>query len=319
MLRLCLAALMRQTHPPIEVCVGRRVNDAEPAAVLAEFAERSGGVVREAVVPADGNLVASMNAALALTTGDLVALTDDDAEAPPDWLQRLATYFDDPTVGGAGGRDDQPVERWEEPEVGVRKWWGKVVGNHHLGAGPPRDVDLLKGVNCCFRGAWLRGVGFERSLRGAGNVSNWEMFLCFRLRHEGQRLVYDPALRLDHHIGPRHDGDVNARGGFERASFIDGVHNGCLSLLCFSSSPRRAAYRVWRLFVGTRAEPGLLQVARLVAQGVPAGDALERFFATREGIAEAERTYAAVRRTPTSQTLRDDAPAAAFEVRTPVR
>src|SRR5690606_38317061 len=105
----------------------------ESAHVLAEFAAKSGGLVREAVVGPEGNLVASMNAALALTTGELIALTDDDAEAPPDWLEKLAKPFADPSVGGVGGRDWQEINPGEAVEVGRLRWYGKVVGNHHLG------------------------------------------------------------------------------------------------------------------------------------------------------------------------------------------
>ena len=150
-------------------------------------------------VPAGANLVASMNAGLARTSGEFVALTDDDAEPRPDWLARLLPYFDDPGVGGVGGRDDQAANPGEAADVGRVQWFGRVIGNHHLGVGPPRDVDVLKGVNCCFRGNLLRSVGFDRRLRGRGNVSHWELALCLRLRRDGWRLVYDPAIRVDHH------------------------------------------------------------------------------------------------------------------------
>ncbi|MGL4514103.1 MAG: glycosyltransferase family 2 protein [Lacipirellulaceae bacterium] len=293
MLRLCLAALLKQTLPPIEVCVGRRANDAESAVVLAEFQVLSPGIIKDVSIGSEDNFLASLNASLAATTGELVALTDDDAEAPIDWLQKLASAFSDRAIAGVGGRDDQPHEAWNELVVGERKWWGKVIGNHHLGHGPPRDVDVLKGVNCCFRGDVLRSIGFERALRGRGNVTHTEMHLCFRLRQDGYRLIYDPSIRVAHHVAPRKDGDINARGGFERESFIDGVHNGALAMLMYSSLVRRQIFRCWQFFIGTRSDPGLLQVVRLAIHGVPLGRALERFFATREGCAEAERTYSA--------------------------
>ena len=293
MLDQCLTALRKQTVPAIEIVVGRRCNDTESAEVIAGHAAASQGVVCEAVVGEQANLVASMNAALARTTGDLVALTDDDAEAPADWLEKIAGPFADPAIGGVGGRDWQPRERGDASEVGILRWWGKVIGNHHLGAGPARDVDLLKGVNCCFRGDLLRDLGFDQRLKGVGNVSHWEMHLCFTLRREGWRLVYDPAIRLDHHIAVRVDGDVNARGGFARAAFEDAVHNGTLALLDHFAGPRRTFFLLWKLGIGTRTEPGVLQTLRLLLLGRSLTEVRERFFATRAGVAAAKTTWKA--------------------------
>ncbi len=102
-LRRCLVALGRQEHRPTQIVVSHRTDDEATRDALCDFPD-----VRPAVVPAGANLVASMNAGLAQTTGDLVALTDDDSEPRPDWLARMVPYFDDATIGGVGGRDWQP-------------------------------------------------------------------------------------------------------------------------------------------------------------------------------------------------------------------
>jgi hypothetical protein len=225
------------------------------------------------------------------TTEELVALTDDDAEAPPDWLKRMAKAMEDPAVGGVGGRDWQPHERWDEPGVGTRAWYGRVVGNHHLGAGAARDVELLKGVNCCFRGDELRRIGFDSRLRGRGNVSNWEMSLCFAFRRAGWRLIYDPTLAIDHHVAARQDGDVNARGGFERESYIDGVHNEVLAVSEALGMAGRMVYPTWLKWVGTRGTPGVAQVLRLWARGERSlAEEWERYSAVREGVRLARAT-----------------------------
>lgn len=214
LLRRCLDTLLTQTHPACEIIVGRREGDIDSAKILAQYKSRSGGLVRDAVVGRDDNLVASMNAALALSTGSLVALTDDDAEFPSDWLERMVSLFHDPSVGGAGGKDIQAANPGEATKVGLLQWFGRIIGNHHLGIGPVRDVDVLKGVNCCFRGDELRAIGFDRRLRGLGNVSNWELAVCFAFARQGYRLVFDPSLEIIHHTGPRFDDDTNNRGIF---------------------------------------------------------------------------------------------------------
>ena len=265
----CLAALRGQSRPAGEVIVAVREDDPESRRAV-EGLDGGAGVVRAVVVP-PGPLTGAMNAGLARTVGGLVALTDDDAEPHPDWLERLARHFDDPAVGGVGGRDWQPAERGEAADVGRVAWFGRVVGNHHLGAGPAREVDLLKGVNCCFRGEALRRIGFDQRLRGRGNVSHWEMSLCFALRREGWRLIYDPAVAVDHHVAARMDGDTNARGGFERASYRDMVHNETLAVLEHLTPVGRLAFGAWAVAVGTREAPGLLQGPRLALGRRPAG------------------------------------------------
>ena len=93
-----------------------------------------------------------MTAGLAYADADFVALTDDDAEPVEDWLERIAVVFEEQDdVAGVGGRDDQVGTIAEQLDVGRVQWFGRVIGNHHLGAGPPRDVDVLKGVCCAFR------------------------------------------------------------------------------------------------------------------------------------------------------------------------
>ena len=276
----CLAALGRQTRRPGQVVVAVRRDDAATLAVLGPAGDglRAAGVRVDVVEVEPGPLTASMNAGLGRTVGELVALTDDDSEPWPDWLERLAGALADPAVGGAGGRDWLPVERGDAAVVGRVSWYGRVVGNHHLGRGPARDVELLKGVNCCFRGDELRRIGFDRRLRGRGNVSHWELGLCFAFRRAGWRLVYDPAICVDHHLAVRHDGDTNVRGTIEPLSLADGIHNETLSLLEHLTAPERAAFVVWAAVVGTWEYPGLVQVLRLAMRR--RADTVQRWRAT---------------------------------------
>ncbi len=147
--------------------------------------------------------------------------------------------------------------------VGRLQWFGRIIPNHHLGVGPARDVQVLKGVNCCFRGDALRRIGFDTKLRGKGNVSHWELSLCFQMIRAGWRLIYDPAIAVDHHVAVRVDGDTNARGDFERDSYIDMVHNETVSLLDHLPPMRKVAFAAWATLVGSREAPGLAQMPRL--------------------------------------------------------
>ena len=267
-LERCLGALAAQSRMPDEVVVGIRSDDADSARAVSSLA-RTFPVPLRCVATAGQGVVAAMNAALAACRADsgIVALTDDDTEPHRDWIERLASCLSDPTVGGAGGRDWQPLERGDRAVVGRVQWFGRVIGNHHLGAGPARDVDVLKGANCAYRAPLLRAVGFDTRLAGRGAQLSWELALCLPIRRAGWRLVYDPAIAVEHHVEPRNDGDQLHRGVFSPAPLSDATHNETLVLLEHQGGAARAAFMLWALLVGTHHEPGLAQLPRLVLRG----------------------------------------------------
>lgn len=262
----CLAALGAQTRLPDEVVVGVRTGDDGTTAV-AEAARSAALPVRVAKTASAG-VVASMQAALDAATGDIVALTDDDARPHPAWIQGLLAHFEAaPDVGGVGGRDWQPYERGNARRVGEVQWFGRVIGNHHLGAGPARDVDVLKGVNCSFRTPLLRAVGFDARLRGAGAQQYWELAVCLPLRRAGWRLIYDPAVAVDHDVAPRLDTDHLHRGVFAEPPLADAVHNETMALLEGRHLAARLCFQVWAFLIGTGEEPGPVQCARRLLRG----------------------------------------------------
>lgn len=267
-LERCLRALGAQSRRPDEIVVGAREDDAETLSAVEAMARDFPVPLRWAAV-AEPGVVASMNAALAACRRDaaIIAITDDDTEPHADWIERLVRCFADPRVGGAGGRDWQPFERGDRTVVGRLQWFGRIIGNHHLGAGPARDVDVLKGANCAYRAPLLRASGFDTRLAGSGAQLYWELALCLPLRRAGWRLVYDPAIAVEHHVEPRDDGDQVHRGRFAAAPLSDATHNETLALLEDRRGPARAAYAAWALLVGTRHEPGLTQLALLVLRG----------------------------------------------------
>lgn len=284
----CLRALAEQSMPPFEVIVGARAGDAETTRVVTDAAAGSAFPVFVATTDEPG-VIAAMSAALERARGDIVALTDDDAEPRTDWLERLAATFADPLVGAAGGRDWQPHERSDRRDVGRVQWFGRVIGNHHLGAGPARNVDVLKGANLAIRTSLTRALRFDHRLRGAGAQMFWELALCLPLRRAGWTLVYDPAIAVDHHIAPRHDADQRHRGLFAAGPQTDAVHNETLVLLEHLGGAARLAFMAWALLVGTRIEPGLLQALRLAVRWE--GDVLAKVRATRAGRIAGWRTW----------------------------
>lgn len=273
-LQNCLNALASQGHSPFEVLVCRRQTDERTAAALAGLPQD--GAVREVVVGPDDNFAKALNAGIMASHGELVALTDDDAEAPADWIERLVRGFDAPDIAGVGGRDIIEDASPTNPVVGKVQWFGRVIGNHHVGTGSAREVDIVKGVNCCFRGDLIRAVGVDSRLVGAGTVIHTEMSLCLPLRRAGYRIVYDPTITVLHHAAPRGDGDQINRGGFNANGFENIVHNETVQLLDHLSLGGRAAFLVWSALVGTAFAPGLLQTPRAIRVHRNAAEALKR-------------------------------------------
>lgn len=259
-LKRCLAALAAQRRPADEIIVVVRDTDRETL----ESLEASGHDLRIVAVTKPGQ-VAALNRGLDAVCGDVVAITDDDAAPHQDWLERIERHFlNDRTVGGVGGRDyvaGEPPNQ-EQHVVGKLYWYGRMVGNHHLGVGGPRDVDFLKGANMSYRTAALCEDHFDVRLRGSGAQVHNELGIGFVLSRRGWRLLYDPAVAVDHYPSVRHDADQ--RGATGKQSMEDRCYNAAISLTEHLSWHGRIAYLIYSISVGSRARPGLLQCLRLM-------------------------------------------------------
>jgi len=259
-LRLCLAALARQDRPADEILVVARPEDEAALEVI----DGQSGPVRAILVERPG-VVAAMNAGADASTGDVVALTDDDARPFPDWISRLlAAYASDPEIGAVGGRDwihtGDRLWSGSASVVGVINRVGGVTGNHHLGTGPARDVDVLKGVNFSMRGPLLREIGFDERLFCTRISDHWELAICFAVRRRGYRIVYDPAIAVAHHVQPR----VDATRSWGEEEVRDAAYNESLALLEHLPFDKQVIHLAWAVAVGSRSVPGIIQAIRLL-------------------------------------------------------
>jgi glycosyltransferase involved in cell wall biosynthesis len=241
----CLAALERQSLQPAQVLVVVRGDDDETRAALARY----DGAVPEVVQVERPGQTHALNSALRRAIGEVVAFTDDDAQPRPDWLERLAVHYSDPLVGGAGGKVIVPglTERASRQTipVGHVSAIGRPHGNHHLGDGPARDVQWLKGVNMSYR---RELCVFDESLRGPGAQVANDSDVALRCHAAGWRIVYEPAAAVDHFAGPRFDGD--GRKHQTRDATFDAVFNETLVLLRWLTGRRRWTTFAYLLLAG---------------------------------------------------------------------
>jgi cellulose synthase/poly-beta-1,6-N-acetylglucosamine synthase-like glycosyltransferase len=293
----CLDALARQRRAPDEVLVVCRGADEETQAWLAIEKSRARlPLVKVEVI--QGGQVAALNAGLDALTGDIVAITDDDAAPRPTWLDRIERHFaSSPDVGGVGGRDwvheHGATLDAAEPDVGRWQFPGRAIGNHHLGVGAARDVDFLKGANMSYRVSAIRGhaIRFDTRLRGTGAQVNNDMAFASAVRRAGWRLVYDPAVEVDHYPAQRFDEDARTvRGSRSWVAIENESYNLHLIVRDEYRGARRRLALMWLTAVGQGACLGLLNLARArFIYGEKT--ARQRWRAARSGATLARRDY----------------------------
>jgi glycosyltransferase involved in cell wall biosynthesis len=276
----CLEALQRQSRAPDEVVVVARPDDIATHTCLRDPAVKGRLPLSVALVETPGQ-VAALNRGLDVASGDVVAITDDDAAPRPDWVERIAAAFgSDSRLGALGG---------ERPLVGKVLPSGKIIGNHHLGVGGAREVDLLKGANMSYRRAAISQIRFDARLRGAGAQTHNDMAFSMSVKHAGWKLVYDPRVAVDHYPAERFDED--RRDAQTMMAVRNAAYN--LHLILRDQLPplRREAAWWWYTLVGTRVYPGFAHVvlALLSKQG---RTRLSRWRAVRTGANEARRATA---------------------------
>lgn len=152
LLARCLAALMLQDHPRLEVVL---VSDAEGLAVRPDLPLKRVGFDRP-------NLAMARNLGIAQAAGRVVAFIDDDAVAEPCWASALAAAFRDAQVIAATG----PVRGRDGVQWQARAEWLTADGPHPLADGsarlwlaePGATLSTI-GTNCAFRRDSLVAVG----------------------------------------------------------------------------------------------------------------------------------------------------------------
>ncbi|NEQ88747.1 MAG: glycosyltransferase [Moorea sp. SIO2I5] len=263
-LERCLEALEKQTRSADEVLVIVRDTDAETWAFLEAFNPEV-LPIRPVTLSIPGQ-VAALNAGLDRAQGDIIAITDDDAAPRGNWLTDIETHFlSDHRIGGVGGRDwvhvGNDLENGARERVGRVQWYGRVIGNHHLGVGLPREVDVLKGANMSYRRTAISGLRFDQRLRGTGAQVHNDLGFSLALRKAGWKLMYDPGVAVDHYPAQRFDEDQ--RGiVFSDTALINAAHNETIVLLDYFPVLQRIIFIVWSTLVGTRVQPGFLQCLR---------------------------------------------------------
>lgn len=264
-LKRCLEGLSRQFQVPDEVIVVVRDIDDKTRNFLEEY--QSTIHITTAIVNKPGQ-VAALNTGLLKSSGEFICILDDDTVPHVHWLKKIVGIFKSSEhIGGVGGRDwviqgDRKEEGKKDP-VGKVQWFGRVIGNHHLGYGEARDVDILKGANMSYRRKAIEGLLFDERLLGQGAQVHNDMAFSLSVKKCGWRLVYDPDVGVDHYPAQRFD--LDQRGAFNKEAYLQGIFNETLILSEYMSNPfQKKLYIIWSILIGTSDKPGILQLMRFL-------------------------------------------------------
>ncbi len=210
----CLEALRRQTHPALEVILVDNASADESRAIVA----RDYPEVRIIALGENRGFAGGVNAGIAASSGEIVALLNNDTEASPAWAaeldRALATHPDAGAVaskmllfdrrdtlhsaGDLYGRDGLPINR------GV---WQRDVGQYD------HEAYVFGGCGgaVAYRRALLAQVGpFDEAF-----FFNCEdVDLAWRAQLAGWRCIYAPRAVVYHHL--------SATGGGVTASYYTG-------------------------------------------------------------------------------------------------
>jgi glycosyltransferase involved in cell wall biosynthesis len=169
----------------------RRVHSEIPSVLAVENTGRRG-------------LSDARNSGVRASTGEVIALIDDDAVACPGWLERLLAPYGDADVLGVGGR---VTPLWES---GRPRWFPEefdwVVGCSFRGMPESvRPVASLIGCNLSFRREVFDALaGFKADLGRIGTVPMGceETEFCLRAGQQfpGGRWIFEPAAEVMHRV-----------------------------------------------------------------------------------------------------------------------
>ena len=257
----CIESLSLQSVRPGEVLVIWQGDDSGTERLVSEMKERVPYVLRAVHASVTG-IVAAENRGLELAEGIVVFLIDDDAAAPPGWIEYHLRHYSDPTVGAVGGPirnlhadGRRAPERHGQP-VGRLRWYGKFVGNGFdhptsWSSRAPIEVDHLAGSNFSLRRSAFSS--FESELR-----PYWQCFeadVSLQVKSNGFRILFDFANPVDH--WPSGSVYVAGRHGDLTLKVINAAFNEAYVLSKHSRIPLRWIQLAYLVLVGSPSVPGL--------------------------------------------------------------
>jgi glycosyltransferase involved in cell wall biosynthesis len=259
-------SVLMQTRVPDEVLVVHRGDDGETVMTFDGLLNLPRGNLLRFIAVDEPGFLPPIWQAVQNCSGDVIVFLDDDAEAHPDWLERLSAFYADPSIGGVGGRYINYFHgvRQYPPAADVAGklyWYGKFVGNMYKDFKPGRPVfvDCLIGGNMSYHVSLARECLPTRALNH-DVAFHWELDMCLKIKRRGYRIVYDPGAVVDHHSAPRRTAGMRTRNyeGIYCANY-----NFAYIIMWHFNMFRRLGYIGYTAIVGEEASPGVAKLVQL--------------------------------------------------------
>jgi len=208
MLDKALDALINKTDEKPDQVVIVNGGDEQADQVVRSFFSRH-GVEITLLKTINKNLAASRNIGLPHCKGEIIAMTDDDAEVFPDWVTQIkCAHREHPEAGAVGG-----LVLGNNTETLVGKVADQITFPHW---DSERDVRTLPGVNIAYKRKVIEKIGpqDETLFRGEDVDFNW------RIKNLGYDIYFDPAIKVRHHHRPTVRGFLNQHYMYGRAYYL---------------------------------------------------------------------------------------------------
>jgi GT2 family glycosyltransferase len=183
-LEQCLRSLLALDYPDYEIIVVDDGSTDDTRAILCRHP-----TVR-AIHQANQGLSVARNVGLRAATGSIIAYTDSDCFADPDWLTHLVYHLQHGDAAAVGGPNVTPEDGWLAACVAAAP--GQPT--HVLES--DQVAEHIPGCNMAIRRDALLAVrGFDPAYRTAGD----DVDLCWRLQQAGYWITFAPGAFVWHH------------------------------------------------------------------------------------------------------------------------
>ncbi len=201
----CLRSLGALDYPDYEVILVDDGSTDHTKAIVARYPEVS--VFHQ---PNHGLSVAR-NVGLEKATGSIVAYTDSDCFADPDWLTRLVYQLLRSGAAAVGGPNLTPDDRWLAACVSASPGQPTHVLEND------QTAEHIPGCNMAFRREALEAIGgFNPRYRKAGD----DVDVCWRLQQAGRWITFAPGAFVWHHRRPSPRTYLRQQAGYGEAEVL---------------------------------------------------------------------------------------------------